>query len=373
MKNIALYIHIPFCVGKCVYCDFVSGPASDEVISRYVGAVIKEIKQKSIAFKNCLINTIYVGGGTPSRMPVGELTRIMNAVYQNYNLNIEEFTVEANPITFDKDHANEYAELGVNRISLGVQTLDSRVAECLRRPAKPADAIDAIQLAKTYFHNVNADIILGLPYQTLPSLVDTLNELIRNQVTHISAYGLILSESTPLYGMVKSGAVKLPDEDQAVDMYDLAADILISNGYNRYEISNFAFKGYECKHNIAYWRRVNYVGIGVAAHSLIDDVRSANVENTEQYIKMVDYGMLPVAEKVTLNEEDKKAEAVMLALRCDVGLDIAAFNEEFDTDFLKEYEQRLKNICNFVEVRNGCLRIQPEYIYVSNSIISELI
>lgn len=373
MKSIALYIHIPFCVGKCIYCDFVSAVASDEVIERYTDAVCAELRGKAKYFENRVIKTLYVGGGTPTRMRSGELTKIIETVNKFYHVSIDEFTVEANPVTFDKAHAEEYMKIGVNRISLGVQSLNARVINTIKRMAKPEDAIKAVELAKSYFNNVSADVMLGLPYQTVPSLVDTLKELIKRDLTHISAYGLILSEKTALFNMVKSGAIKLPDEDQSVAMYDIASDILSANGYACYEISNFAIKGYECKHNLVYWYRGDYIGVGTAAHSLVGSVRSSNIEDTEKYISMLNAGRMPIAEEIRLTIADKKTESIMLALRCAEGLDIFAFDNEFDTDFVKEYASNLSKVGRYVEIKNNRLKILPDYYYVSNSIIAELI
>ncbi len=373
MKRISLYIHIPFCIKKCFYCDFVSFTASDGEISRYVGGVIEELRLKADFFRNYEIKTIFVGGGTPSRLPVGELTRIIDAVKSRYNLNVEEFSIEVNPVSFDIHHIKEYKALGVNRISLGVQSLDDRVLAAAGRVNNSKETLAALGLAAMYFDNVNADIMIGLPQQTVLSLVDTLHELFNKKIKHISCYGLILGESTPLYKMVKYGQTIVPDEDRTVNMYNIATDILEANGYKRYEISNFAKSGYECAHNKVYWYRDNYIGIGVAAHSLVMDTRSANVESVDTYLNMLSMGKLPVFEETKLSLPDKKTEAIMLALRCADGLDINAFDEEFGTSFLKEYADRLSKVENYTVIEDNRLKIKPQNFYTSNYIIGELI
>ncbi|NCA67681.1 MAG: radical SAM family heme chaperone HemW [Clostridia bacterium] len=335
--------------------------------------MIEELKLKAPQHRDRIIKTVFVGGGTPSRMPCGELTRIIEAVKNNYNFAVEEFSVEVNPVSFDIHHIKEYQSLGVNRISVGVQSLDDKILQSIGRAHNSKDAMTALGLATMYFDNVNADVMLGLPEQSVLSLVDTLNGLFAKRVQHISCYGLILEENTPLYRMVKSGEVKLPDEDWAVNMYNIAKDILEANGYNRYEISNFARVGYQCIHNKIYWYRDDYIGVGVAAHSLVGDIRSSNISSTSEYIETLSTGKLAVAEELVLSVEDKKTEAIMLALRCSEGLNIESFNREFNTDFLEEYSAKLSKVRQYISVDNNCLTIKPKHIYVSNSIISDLI
>lgn len=373
MKNISLYIHIPFCQKKCYYCDFVSSPKDDDYIREYVDAVIAELELKSHYFTDYIIKTLFIGGGSPSKLMCGELTRIVDAINNFYHLSPEEFSIEVNPVSFDYNHIKEYLSLGVNRISVGIQSLDDRVLKTIGRANTALEGRSALGLATMYFKNVNADIMIGLPEQTVPSLVDTLHEVIRKKLQHISCYSLILEENTPMYKMHLEGQIKIPDSDFAANMYNVSSDILQANGYNCYEISNFAKKGYECKHNLVYWKRQEYIGIGVAAHSLFMDKRIANIENTDNYIKSIKEGRLAVAEEIQLYNEEKKEETIMLALRLEEGLDIEKFNKEFNTDFLQEYDKKIARVHDYITIQNNRLTVKPEHYYVSNSIISELI
>lgn len=372
MKPLSLYIHIPFCVKKCYYCDFVSAPNTDEYISTYVDAVISELNLKSKLYADYVIKTIFVGGGTPSRMKCGELTRIIDTVHKFYNTHIDEFTVEVNPGTFDINHIKEYKSLNVNRISVGVQSFNEKELNAIGRAISPTDSMTALALAGMYFKNVNADIIIGLPYQTVQSLIDNLHKLFQKNVTHISCYGLILEQKTLLYDMVKRGEVKVPDDDSVANIYRIATDVMAANGYDRYEISNFAREGYFCKHNLVYWYRGDYLGIGVAAHSLLGSKRFANTDDTQTYIEKLSMNTLPIDEVCGLSVADKKSEAIMLALRCSEGLDILKFNNEFNSDILLEYKEKLKKLEPYLLISENKISIKPEFLYVSNSIISDL-
>lgn len=368
-KGMSLYVHIPFCVSKCTYCSFCSFANKSEFMQQYVTKLIDEIETKSKEFAGYEISSVYIGGGTPSILPLGSITQIIQAINKCFKLKSDiNITVEGNPNSLSLEKLKEFKDAGVNRLSIGLQSSNDNLLKLLNRPHTAQDFVNCMENAhKVGFSNINVDIILGIPTQTLDDVKNTLNFILSKNITHISAYGLILEKGTKLYKQVKSQELKPLSDDLCNEMYDYVVRTLKENGFNRYEISNFAKQGFESVHNLNYWRRGQYLGVGVAAFSFVHGVHWENTSSLKDYLTNCN-------KKLNIEIETSytaKLETIMLALRLDEGLDIEKFNKTFQTDFLKEYDFVLQNLLNnkLVRVENGRVIINDQHI--SNAIIAE--
>ena len=286
-KNIGLYIHIPFCIRKCLYCDFLSGAADDNVKKEYVSALISEIRQwKGIIRQNYNIKTIFVGGGTPTCLEPELLYDIGNEMSDIVD-SVEEFTIEANPGTITKKHIDIFKEIGVNRVSLGLQSAVDAELKKLGRIHTYEDFLKSYDMVLNGgITNINIDIMSDIPGQTLESYQYTLNNVVKLKPEHISAYSLIIEPETPFYEMEQSGKLDIADEDTDRKMYHFTKEFLRENGYKRYEISNYSHEGMECKHNMIYWRADEYLGVGLGASSYLAGMRFSNERKLEKYIEV---------------------------------------------------------------------------------------
>lgn len=346
--KISLYIHIPFCQQKCLYCDFPSHANLAHLYQPYVAALCREISDWGGVLSGDVIDTVYIGGGTPTVLSADSLRDILACVHTSFSIDkIAEISIEANPGTIDQEKLWALKTSGVNRISFGVQTFSDSLLQSIGRIHSAAEALEAVQEAqKVGFHNINVDLMYGLPGQTLKQLEDSAVQAIKLGVTHISAYGLKVEEGTPFAAMHKQGKLMLPDEDIDEAMYELTTRFLPDNQFMRYEISNFSRVGYECRHNLKYWRYRPYLGVGTAAHSFLHKERFSNVRDISQYIKCVDSGISPIEIKEILEIEIAMAEYVFLALRTVEGLSMQEFNTYFNRDFFQQYENILSKLVN---------------------------
>ena len=368
-NKFALYIHIPFCISKCSYCDFCSFVPKNTQMQDYVEALINEIEQTSKIYAG-QVASVYIGGGTPSVLPLGAITRIMSAVKSNFNLqpNIS-ITIEANPNSFDILKAQEYASAGCNRLSLGLQSHKPEILKVLNRVHNLQDFKNAVNNAvKVGITNINADVMLGVPNQSLDDLSETLKVLVDLPISHISAYGLICEPNTPLTKQIECQQLTLPSEDDTVQMYDFAVEFLKKYGFNRYEISNFAKTGFKSVHNLNYWARGQYLGVGLASHSFMNGTHFQNTQNLKDYLAN------PTNSKIDIEKETiqtAKQETIMLALRTQKGLNINEYNKTFKTNFMQEFEEVLDKLLknNLIEIINNHLIIKN--LYISNAIIAE--
>ena len=307
-KDIGLYIHIPFCKKKCSYCDFVSFSDKDSLIEKYKEAVIKEIKNKDIS--KYKINTIYIGGGTPSILESRDILDIINEVKEYISENTE-ITIEINPGTADKEKLKKYKEIGINRLSIGLQSADNNILKEIGRIHTFEEFLNIYNLArKVGFNNINVDLMLGLPSQTIEILEESVRKIIKLNPEHISIYSLILEENTRMWDMVNKGILKLPSEDIEREMYWKVKNMLESDGYIHYEISNFAKKGYESRHNSDCWEQKEYIGVGLAAHSYLNKIRFSNTSNLEEYINNINNG--DFNKNITINETQKRVYAAWI-------------------------------------------------------------
>jgi oxygen-independent coproporphyrinogen-3 oxidase len=362
-----IYIHIPFCFRKCSYCDFYSMPPIPGLINEYVGELKREIILNSQKHRDKRIDTIYLGGGTPSILDIKDLETILSVIYSNYSCQIKEATIEVNPCS--SKNIDKYKDIGINRISIGVQSLDDKVLKVLARSHTPNDALQALENASKYFDNISADFILGV---TDSSDINTLFEkpyIVKNILKHISAYILKIEKGTPLRKKAQIGEYKPLDDDELAKAYQNAYQAFQENEFYRYEISNFAKKGYECLHNLKYWNMSPYLGFGVNAHSFVDGKRYHNKKSLNNYLKGEHSG----TGKQVYQRTDEFTETIMLALRTAQGLDIKKLNKNFQIDFLTEYKPKLEKLKDYLIISDGFLRIKDEFFLVQNSITARIL
>lgn len=365
-----LYLHIPFCASKCAYCDFCSRPSGDDVKRAYVSALINEIEYMSSKFEG-EIDTVYVGGGTPSCLPRGEFARLAGAVFSCFDCEVSEFTAEANPESFDESKADEYERSGVTRVSLGVQSTDNGILRFLGRAHDFEAAKRAAHIAARRF-DLSLDQMLWLPGQTEGQLEEFVAFADSVGAAHLSSYILKVEDGTELAKRVKDGLV-LPDDDRCADLYDSFVAAAAKRGYLRYETSNFAREGKRCRHNLKYWRMDDYLGLGVSAHGKIGAKRYFVAPDVDAYIRRAEKGEFVYEREELLTPESAADEYVMTALRLDDGIDIADLERKTGVDFATRYGERLKKLSACLYISQDCVAIKPEYALVANAIIAELI
>lgn len=380
-NEIGVYIHIPFCMKKCFYCDFVSYANKEDMIEKYIKALEKEIKIKAEENKLLKINTIYIGGGTPSFIDSKHIVYIINAIKESFNVKENaEITIEVNPRTVTKNKLEDYIKCGINRISIGLQTTNNELLKQIGRIHTYEQFLETYNLIRMVgFNNINVDLMLALPNQTIKDLEDSLNKVIMLKPEHISVYSLILEEKTKLYDLVESGKLELLDESIERNMYWKVKNILEQNGYKHYEISNFAKQGYESKHNLNCWNQEEYLGMGVAAHSYLNNKRYSNTENLEQYInKLLDEegiknDIVTVHEEQTL--EDKQKEYMLLGLRKIEGVKISDFKNKFVQNpiyiFRKELDKLVKE--DLIQVEDNNIKLTKKGLDLANLVFEEFV
>ena len=344
----------------------------------YVSCVLNEIKLRGQEFsKTHHISSIYIGGGTPSVLKEGMIGKILTGIKNNFKLLQDcEISVEVNPNSVSEKKLREYKLAGANRLSIGGQTMNEKILKLLARQHSVKDTKNAIKIAKKIgFENINVDMMLSLPTQKVSDVKKMANFLIKQKIQHISPYSLILEEGTPLYEMVKQGKVKLPTEDQSVEMYNTVYAILKKHGYKRYEVSNFALDDYESRHNLNYWQMGEYLACGLAGHSFINNERSANTDNLDKYIKDLKEDKIPVVSREKVSLMQRKEEAVMLFLRTSEGINIKDFDNAFGGHIMTDKKNEIEFLTrhNFISVKNGYLRVNDNAFYVLNSIIAKLV
>lgn len=357
MKQIGVYIHIPFCKKKCYYCDFISYPNKEKWIQEYVECIKKEIKQVSkcnkIAIENnedeeFEIKTIYIGGGTPSYIDGQYIKEILETIKNNFCIEKEaEITIEINPGIVDKQKLELYKEAGVNRLSIGLQSANDETLKTIGRIHTYEEFKQAYNLAKEVgFSNINIDLMLGIPNQTIDEIEENLNEIIKLEPTHISIYSLIVEENTKIQKQIEEGILHLPEEELERRMYWTAKRKLEEAGFKHYEISNFAKPEYESKHNTDCWNQEEYIGFGAAAHSYTNGVRYSNLEDIEKYIKNIKQDKpennFIFHEKQT--HRSKIEEYMLLSLRKIDGVNIQEFIKKFNGNPIYIFKKELQKL-----------------------------
>ena len=357
MKKLAIYIHIPFCVRKCLYCDFLSAPASDETKEQYVQALCREIREERKSYVNYKIETIFLGGGTPSLLSGEQLDRILGTVFDAYQVADDcEISMEVNPGTVTKEKLKAYKRAGVNRLSIGMQSAVEEELQSLGRIHSSEDAFDTYDLAvKTGFNNINIDLMSAIPGQTIESWKESLKRILDLEPApaHVSAYSLIIEEGTPFFEKTPT----LPDEDTEREMYKITNDILSESGYLRYEISNYAKPGFACRHNCTYWERGSYAGFGIGAASLVEQVRFSNTRNLKDYLgKYLKNATVAIKEnRQELSVEEQMEEFMFLGLRMMRGVSAGKFSDLFGKTIEQVYPGIVEKYC-----RQGLLQKIPE-------------
>lgn len=354
-KELELYIHIPFCVRKCLYCDFLSAPGDEDTKDRYMKALLTETVRSALRYGDYQVTSIFIGGGTPSVMRAAHISELMDAVRAHYDLAEDaEVTMEVNPGTVSGEALCRFREAGVNRLSIGLQSADDRELAAIGRIHTWRQFLEAFRAARQAgFANLNVDIMSALPGQTLSGYRHTLEKVLalEEPPEHISAYSLILEEGTPLYDRFEKGELELPDEDTDRVMYQETKRILAQAGYKRYEISNYAKKGYECRHNCGYWQRKNYAGFGIGAASLVENVRFRNSADLQAYLK----NPLGCREDVqVLGRQEQMEEFMFLGLRMTEGVDCGEFRKLFGCGLEEVYGEVVRK-----NVEDGLLRYLP--------------
>ena len=344
MKEIGIYIHIPFCIKKCEYCDFVSYCNKKEYVPQYINALKKEIKNN--INKEYKITTIYIGGGTPSSIEENYIADIIETIKLNMNdedlkdfENIE-VTIEVNPGTVNKEKLQVYKKIGINRLSIGLQETHNELLKSIGRIHTYEEFIKIYKLArKIGFNNINVDLMIALPNQTIRDIKENLEKITKLNPEHISVYSLILEEGTPFYNKYNENKIKLPDEELERNMYWYVKNTLENNGYMHYEISNFSKKGFESKHNMNCWNQEEYLGFGVAAHSYNNKIRYSNTNSIEEYIKGSNK---IIHEEQTL--EDMQKEYMLLGLRKIEGINIQKFKNKFAQNPIFIFKEQLNKL-----------------------------
>lgn len=370
-RPLALYIHIPFCAAKCRYCDFASYPQRESAWEVYLNALLEELQSWKAALSEYEVETIFFGGGTPSLWPGEWIARVLDEVRRTVPVRADaEITMEANPGTLSPEKLRICREAGVNRISLGAQSMDDVLLRSLGRIHSASQIEEAVHMAREAgFDNLSLDLMYALPGQSPEQWMDTLDRVIALGPEHISAYSLIVEEGTPLWDDVESGRIAEPDDDLAVDFQREAVERLAAAGYERYEISNYAKPGRACQHNCIYWERGEYLGLGCAAHSMMDGVRFENARELDGYLA----GERKI-NPLRLTKQDVMEETVMLSTRMCRGLNLIRYREEFGVDFLQSHEKeidRLKKL-GLIEISDDHLKLTRKGLELQNAVVVEL-
>lgn len=360
MERFGIYIHIPFCVKKCSYCDFVSFCSDEKTWEQYTNAVVCEIENKKIENPK-KVTTIYIGGGTPSLIPENYIVKIINTVKSRFKIEESaEITIEVNPGTVTEKKLVAYKNVGINRISIGLQSAEDRILKLIGRIHNYQTFLSTYNLTRNIgFENINVDLMLAIPTQTKGELLNTLNKVIELKPNHISLYSLIVEENTEIKKALEVGNLEYVDEKVEREMYWKTKRILEKNGYFHYEISNFAKRGFESKHNMDCWNQEEYIGFGIAAHSYINNKRFSNISNLEEYIKNINEENFEKNIELHENQtkQDKMKEYMIIGLRKIGGISISEFERRFRISPLFYFRFEIDKL-----VKENLLEVDLDYI-----------
>ena len=375
-ETMELYLHIPFCVKKCAYCDFLSFPQGLDVQKRYADRLIDEIKTASAGFRDTTVTSVFVGGGTPSILDSEDMVRIFDALRQNFKIAEDaEISMEANPGTVTEKKLRDYRKAGINRLSFGLQSAENEELKALGRIHTYEEFLESYHMARACgFANINVDLMSALPGQTVESWMETLRKVAELEPEHISAYSLIIEEETPFfekYGDDRGDGL-LPDEDAERDMYHRTKTFLKELGYERYEISNYAKSGYECRHNIGYWTGVPYLGLGLGASSYINGCRFCNTSDLTEYLEC---SSVQRCDEIVLTDRDMQEEYFFVGLRLTEGVSLKGFEERFGVKADDVYPGLLKRIISDggAEIDGDHFRLTEYGMDVSNYIMAQFL
>ena len=375
---LGLYIHVPFCAQKCNYCDFNSYKIEEKnQKTDYLISIRKEMELYKEEFKSKEFTSVFLGGGTPSILTPEELTTLMENIYSNFNIGKDaEITMECNPGTLDKVKLKAIKSLGINRLSMGLQVTQDHHLKYIGRihtyEQFEKNYKDAIEVG---INNINVDLMYSLPNQSFDEWKETLNKIINLNPSHISAYSLILEEGTKFYDMYLNKEFELNDEEVDINIYNYTIDTLCKNGYHQYEISNYSKEGYECKHNIVYWKCDNYLGLGPGASGYINNYRYSNICDIKGYNKCLEYDKRPIEEINILSKKDEMEEFILMGLRMNKRLNLDEYYKRFNIDFKHRYNDilgKLKNLNLIIEQNNNIILTQRGR-EISNTVFVEFI
>ena len=387
MKKIGVYIHIPFCKKKCFYCDFVSFSNKDSLQEIYINSLKKEIENFLKNRNELQIETVYIGGGTPSYIDSKNIFSIWDSFsfwdssFSKRNVpnnkKIEK-TIEVNPGTVTKGKLEDYKNAGINRLSIGLQSANNKVLEEIGRIHTYEDFLETYNLAKEVgFENINVDLMIGIPNQTIEDVKESLKNVIKLNPTHISVYSLIVEDGTPLAKMIEQGKLKLLDEDIERNMYWYVKDFLELKGYKHYEISNFSKPGFESKHNLNCWEQKEYIGFGISAHSYLNGVRFANTSNLEEYIKNCENNRFDANKSILERQNllDKENEYMLLGLRKIDGVSIQSFKNKFNENPIFLFKEKLNKLVSIglIQIDSDCIILTNKGLDLANQVWQEFV
>ncbi|MFO7819630.1 MAG: radical SAM family heme chaperone HemW [Halanaerobacter sp.] len=377
MKDYGLYIHIPFCAQKCHYCDFNSIAAHDDLINRYLKALKKEIRLVTDKYSSPKLGTIYIGGGTPTILSGTELSSILEECRQEFELERDlEITVEANPGTLNKKKLRLIKEVGVNRLSLGVQSFNNQALEKLGRIHKREDIIKSYQLAREVgFENISFDLIFALPGQSLGEWDKTLSQAIKLGPEHISAYNLKIEAGTVFAQWLKDGKIEKTEEDLDLAMYRRTIELLAENNYYQYEISNFSRPSYQSQHNKLYWQNEEYLSLGPGAHFYDGQYRGYNIVDIKDYCSHLENDNLAIAKKDKLTIRERIEDQLILGLRLNSGISLIDFQEKFNKSVAEIYGDELKKLRaqNLIKKSSEHICLTPRGRELANQVLSSFV
>lgn len=387
-KNVGLYIHIPFCKRKCEYCDFKSYSGKENLIDKYIKWLKYELKEvgegNKLDYENNLddliiVKSIYIGGGTPSLIDSKYINDILTIAKQNYTIDENaEITIEINPGTVDKEKLEEYKKAGINRLSIGLQSTQNSVLKEIGRIHTFEQFLDTYNLARNVgFNNINVDLMIGLPKQTIKNIEDSLTQIIKLNPEHISVYSLIIEEGTPFYKKYENKQLDLPNDDEERKMYWKVKGKLEDAGYVHYEVSNYSKPGFESKHNLSCWNQEEYIGIGVSAHSYTNNVRFSNIDSIEEYIQ--NYETEKETDNLIFHEKQNKSskmkEFMMLGLRKIKGVSIQEFKNRFGENPIYIYKNELNKLVEekLLEIDGDIIRLTNKGLDLANLVWEEFV
>lgn len=384
-KELELYLHIPFCVRKCDYCDFLSMPADEELRRHYIDCLIEEIKQKAELCSEYQVTSVFFGGGTPSILPGVQIWELMEALQENFKIRQNaEVTVECNPGTLTRQKLIYYKMAGVNRLSIGLQSAQNRELQRLGRIHTYEEFLDSFGQARAMgFKNINVDLMSALPGQTQADWTNTLNKVLAVRPEHISAYSLIVEEGTPFYEQYGEDELRrergeeplyLPSEETEREMYLVTEELLKNKGYARYEISNYALPGRECRHNIGYWKLTSYLGLGLGSSSFLEEVRFSNTKDLKTYLRGEDFSQED-SSYVFLDKRQRMEEFMFLGLRMMEGISRSEFQKMFGVQLEAIYGNVLDKLQQqgLLRQQEGRVSLTEAGISVSNYVLSEFL
>jgi putative oxygen-independent coproporphyrinogen III oxidase len=373
----AVYLHIPFCVQICNYCDFNKIFIHQQPVDEYLSAMKKEMLNTTARFPNHIMETIFVGGGTPTSLSESQLDRFLKDVNEVFSSpSLEEYTVEANPEQTTKEKIAVLKNNGVNRLSIGVQAFQSKLLKKLGRSHDKEDVYNTVSEAKKAgIHNMSIDLMFGLPGQTMEMFKESVDEALALDVPHISSYSLQIEKKTVFYNLAQKGKLVLPEHELEAAMYDYLIEALDKKGYRQYEISNFALPGYESKHNLQYWNNNEYFGIGAGAHSYVEGTRRRNAGPLKQYMSLIDQEGFPYIEEHLVPLVEKMEEEMFMGLRKQEGVSDQDFFSRYGRSMFDVYNEPIKRMIlkGWLEERDGRLFLTKDGRPLGNEVFQEFI